>query len=196
MKASDLQRVIGRMVREELKRALPQMLSEMYVKKLVSEGVGIPAKRPAPAPQRQPVPSKKTPSSLAKQLMEEFDQSAGDWYGGEQEEAPQVSRDSVERPIAASLAQKANALRNAGSMFADMIDDDTLDSIQNGDMIESGIPLEHVEAKAGLDFSRMEKMASLMEQKSSQKAPMKNSVEAEERRIEMQRKRLENIKVG
>lgn len=193
MKISQLETIIRKLIKEELKQMLPMMLSEMYVKRIVSEHVEAPVQRQ----QRQvPAPIQKTKqhSNLAKKLMEEYENDSVDWYGSQEEEP---------EPIVRNVAQKARALASSGplgGMLAEMIDEDTISSLSDGmaspsmtemqGLNERGIPLEQVETAApGFDFSRMRQIAQVAEQRAT--GAQKRDASSEERRIEMQRKMLD-----
>lgn len=185
MKASDLRSVIRKMVKEELKQLLPEMLSEMYVRKLVAESA--PPRPTAPARQTTPARAAQQPkrSSLARQLMEEFDST--DWYAQGSQEEPVVEAPRV-NPVA--LEQRKAALAEANPMLAAMITEETVESLGETDPMEKATALEAVP----FDFERMRKIANLAESKAP--AGPAKTAHSEEQRIMLQRQRLENMKVS
>lgn len=194
MKLSQLEMIVRKIIREELRSALPEMLSEMYVRKIVSEQHAPAPRQQVSAPkqrkQQAPQSVQKGRSKLAEQLMQEFD-DGNDWYSTDEESEEQENFRSNDKVIPPNvIADRARALANSGPMgglLAEMIDETTLQSINEDD---EGVSIDAVPE---FDFSRMRKVAQIAEQRvvTQQRDP-----DAEQRRIDMQRKMLDSKTVS
>lgn len=188
MKVSQLKDMVARMVREELERQLPQIVTEMFVRTVVREMAEVAAPAPRPVrPRRRPAAP--APRGSLREALDIDEAIGAEFYAG-------MDRDE-ERPVetrTAHLMAARSTVQNLSPALAELAAD-TLSSIERGEHLEEeAIPLREASSQLpGLDFSRMKKMALLMEDDARSKAP---DPEIEARRVEMIRKRADSIKVG
>lgn len=181
MKLSQLKEIVAKIVQEELQRQIPLVMSEMFIRTIVQECVrgaaplaeSLERSPRQQAPKRRPAPRSKLEEAL------EIDPSAGSEFYGSYEE-PAIE----ERPERGSPRQM---MRNLNPMLAALAED-TVESLERGEYAE-----DDVLPTPNFDFGSMKKMINLME---GQKSGPIRDPNAEQRRVDMVRKKAESRKIG
>lgn len=169
MSAADaFKQLIRKIVAEEVKKQLPAMLSEMYIRKIVSEGID--EVEPVMAkPQASEHDKQKLRKTLRERLLDEDD------------DQPYVQEQQVSRP----RQQKSPLLQGP---MADLFE---------GTVPIGEEPTGHVEvpmeAFGNMDFSRM--IGLIDKTESNDRGPISETQEMTERRLKRQRDALE-VKVS
>jgi hypothetical protein len=127
MKASELKEMIQKIVAEEIRRQLPQVMSEMLVRKIVSETMqAVPqvvqrphvneARVPAPARVAPAAPKRYAPGSIREALMADFDLEGND-------EPPPPRRQASPKQTQAAILEQQRREAIQSSPFAALIED-------------------------------------------------------------------------
>lgn len=175
MKASELKEMIRQVVAEEIKRQLPVALSEMYIKRLVSEQTTVAA---------PPQFKKRNSMSITEALLDDDEQ--------EEEQRP------VQKVSNSPPKMTREALRER--LRSQIADDPLLpflESVDPSSVTESGgdegIPLESL--GMNMNFGGMAKLAGISEQTSS-RGSVPETPEMKMKKLEEKRRQLDSIKVG
>lgn len=191
MKASQLKQLISKFVAEELERQLPKVLSEMYVKRLVSESATVtraPLQASRPVSKSTKQVAKTDPTQNRKKLLEQI-------LGDEDNSFPEAPANSFE-------GRQARNFMASSSPFASIIQE-TMEEIESDNShqlidpsIEGAAPdLDVIEEHfGGLDFSAMAATAKKLDKKIEQKKQISSAdQEREEARLKMVREKLDRM---
>lgn len=167
MKASELKELIRQVVAEEVKRQLPGVLSEMYLKKIVSENVSV-----APAQKKQ------VKKSLS-EVLEVEDERPSRLMNSTV--PPQMTREQLRERFRNTIADPE--VNPMASLYEGTV------PVEEVGVASEGVPLDNIPGMR--DFS-----AFVEPTKTQTRAPIPETKNMIERRLEEQRRKLDNIKVG
>lgn len=176
MKASELREMIAKIVEQEVRRVVPEVLGEMYVRRLVEEQVGA-RRAPSVAPVAQAAPARPAPKKQLSSLIESM--------RGELEETGES---------AFARGEPAAAFGDSAHLFeglAPMGDPNSTTPMSESEARfgPGGVPLEMLGVRQNLGD-----VAGIVEKR--REVSSAEAAAFETQRLMMQRKQLEGIKVG